>query len=254
MQCIYRLNFTEGFYIGKTTNLKVRLAVHMQKNSCGYKLRDAWETQGYLGHEVIEECSNKDLDAREVYWIELLKPTLNTLPGGEGLSGLNHPRNKTSKEDVEAIVSLALEGKSISEIAKLLSLPYTRVHNIYTKRSHVWATEGVNMPKSSNADELVCYDIDNIMHIAKFGERESLAKKLRVPITSLYNLTNSYNIHGISLKKHRVFLVQTPLCTEKMTEPMLYNILKTETSSRYLIQQVIHKRKLSKGYKILSEE
>lgn len=256
MQCIYQLNFTEGTYIGKTTNLTSRIAHHLRTNSGGHLLRNAWEKQGYLGHEVLEECDASNLSQKEVYWIALRKPNLNVLPGGETLSGTNHPRNKTSKENIEEIVRLLATNLSYADIAEVVQVPKSRVYDVGTGRSHTWATENISLENintcRTNSTSIIIYDIDNNKHSIGYGERKSFCKANNLPEFSLNNLTNSFNIHGIALKQHRTFLVKTPLDTVKLTEPKLYKLLRLEKSPAYTVKQVM-KGKECKGWKILEE-
>ena len=43
------------------------------------------------------------IDEKERLYIKSLSPPLNTLPGGEGMSGFNHPRSKYTKEQLLAV-------------------------------------------------------------------------------------------------------------------------------------------------------
>ncbi len=254
MICIYQLNFTEGTYIGKTTNFRARLAHHLRKDSCGDKLKEAWKTQGYLGHTVLEECKIADLNDREIYWISTLNPSLNTLSGGETMSGLNHPRNKTSKEEIEEIVRLLELNFKFSVIAEELNLPYTRVYDICTGYSHAWATEHLNLDDyRHNREDTIFYDINNVKHIVGYGERVPYCESKGIPISSLNRLTNSFNSRGLSLIKHKEFLVKTPDGEKQMTEPELYYALKDLPSASFTRKQVIEKRRESKEWKIVKE-
>lgn len=260
MQCIYQLNFTEGIYVGKTTNLKSRIAHHLAKNTGGFKLRDAWENQGYLGYVVLEECETAQLEQKEVYWIDKLKPSLNILPGGETMAGINHPCNKTSKEDIEEIVRLLIETElTYTEIADVVDLPKARVYDICKGRSHTWATEHldlrvINSSRDNAFNTITVYDIDNTKHVIGYGEKIDFCTAANLPTTALRNLTDSFNIHGIALKKHKMFCVKTPDQDEViLTEPKLHKILRQEKSPGYAVTQVIKKYREYKGYKILHE-
>ena len=255
MICIYQLNFTEGTYIGKTTNLKARLSHHMGKDRGGTPLKEAWKTQGFLGHTVLEECAIEELDAREVYWISTNKPNLNILPGGETMSGLNHPRNKCTQEEVEEIVRLLELRFRYSVIAEQLNIPYSRVYDVCSGKTHIWATQHLDLTKyaTTNKESLVVYDKDNIRHIISYGERDTFCTERGLPKAALLSLKDTFNVHGISLKPHKMFLVETPVGELEMTEPILYYELKKLKSPSYTIDRVINKRKESKGWKIIKE-
>lgn len=254
MICIYQLNFSRGTYVGKTTNLKTRIARHLQMNSCGQKLKDAWKEQTYIGYVVLEECTSEELDSKEAYWISKLNPSLNSLPGGEGMSGLNSPRNKTSKEEIEEIVRMLELNFKYSVIAEQLDLPYTRVYDICTGHSHSWATAHLDLTKfKGNKDDLVIYDKDNTRHVIKYGTRSEFCTDNGYPQSALNKLTNSYSIHGLSLAPHKMYKVQTPEEIIDMTEFNLFYKLRGMPSPSYAIERVMKKRRDYKGWKILEE-
>lgn len=251
MICIYQLNFTKGTYIGKTTNLKARLAHHLRRENCGSKLKEAWETQTYIGHIVLEECSIEDLNAREVYWISIRNPSLNTLPGGETLSGLNHPRNKCTREEIEEIVRLLELDFKFSVIAQQLNLPYSRVYDICTGKCHTWATEHLDLEayKSSNSKPLIVFDKFNIEHTIKYGTREEFCTKNNMPKSALNLVSDKANKYGYSTAKHKEYLVTSPEGESTMTLFQLREAVKKEKSSGYLMERLL-RGKPCKGWKI----
>ncbi len=76
----------ENIYVGQTTNLQNRMHVHKNhyNNKVNNKLyENMFLNGGFENWEVVilENCENilnsKELNMREQYWIDLLKPTLN---------------------------------------------------------------------------------------------------------------------------------------------------------------------------------
>lgn len=62
---------------------------------------------------VLEECSKEDQGAREMYWIDKIKPEYNVTLGGDG-GTLGHPcgeetREKISKAVAKSVVCLDTE-------------------------------------------------------------------------------------------------------------------------------------------------
>jgi hypothetical protein len=251
MICIYQLNFTCGTYIGKTTNLRARIAHHLRRENCGSKLQEAWETQTYIGYVILEECSIEELNAKEVYWISTRNPSLNTLPGGETLSGLNHPRNKCTKEEVEEIVRLLELGFKFSVIAEQLNLPYSRVYDICTGKAHTWATDHLNLEvyKSKNSKPLVVFDEYNIEHVIRYGTKEEFCVKNNMPKTALNLVSDKANKYGYSTTRHKEYLVTSPAGEEVLTLYQLQRAVKEEKSAAYLLNRLL-KGKSCKGWKI----
>jgi group I intron endonuclease len=138
MQCIYKLEFDSGdFYIGQTCNLEKRLISHISTKGKGSpKLQNAFEKYKYLGHKVIEET--EDLDNREIYWIELLKPTLNILIGGKSNRGFNSPRSKYTKEQILEVIRLYCDTcHSLTDISVLTDVNISTVHDVIKGRTHI---------------------------------------------------------------------------------------------------------------------
>lgn len=98
MQIYKLINKTNGdFYIGKTKDsLSRRFTNHKNKANSGshYYLHNAMRYYGYTNFvieslEVVEDEGT--LNAREIYWIETLKPPYNNHKGGQGGSEPGRP-------------------------------------------------------------------------------------------------------------------------------------------------------------------
>lgn len=178
MICIYQLNFSHGSYIGQTTNFQARLASHLKQHNCGPKLLQAWKTQKYLGYEILEECSLEELSQKEQYWIELRNPSLNMLPGGIALSGLNHPRNTLTKECIEEIVSVYSDtNKSYAEIAKIVNKDYQTVRDICLGKTHTWATEHIKDIIGYIPPPETVYSPNNVEYVIPYRKQSTFEKE-----------------------------------------------------------------------------
>ena len=108
---IYKItnNLNNLCYIGQSIHIEKRLKEHKMKynwerdsNKVLYKAFQKYGLENFT-FEIIEECDEKELNKREIYWIEYynsFKNGYNMTSGGENNSGDNHPRHKLTKEDV----------------------------------------------------------------------------------------------------------------------------------------------------------
>ena len=118
MTGIYKItnNITNKVYIGLSINIEERWKTHKKR----YKMKSDKEYQKYLYRsmrkygleaftfEVIEECEQKDLSNREIYWISYYDSYANgynETPGGEIIcvGGEAHPNHKLTESDVKNI-------------------------------------------------------------------------------------------------------------------------------------------------------
>jgi len=96
---IYKLlnTVTNDFYVGKTkTSLQRRFTNHKTKANSGstYYIHNAMRYYGYNNFviETVEEVDDENqLNEREIYWIETLKPVYNIHKGGQGGSEKGRP-------------------------------------------------------------------------------------------------------------------------------------------------------------------
>lgn len=88
---IYKMNVLDEFYIGSTKNPSSRFYHHKfesktnrNKDKKVYRkmnLVENYDNKDELNYEILEcmECSSNDAKIREQYWIDTLKPTLNSI-------------------------------------------------------------------------------------------------------------------------------------------------------------------------------
>jgi group I intron endonuclease len=101
MTGIYKItNKINGkFYIGQSVDIERRFMEHKTPHGTITSIKLAMRKYGKENFlfEVIEECSEEDLDEREMYWIATLKPQYNRCSGGTG-SKNHHVSEETRAE------------------------------------------------------------------------------------------------------------------------------------------------------------
>lgn len=260
MGTIYKLNFTNNkSYIGKTSNpLDIRLRFHKNNKGMGCPLlKLAYETSEYIGHEVLEDDIPLDLlDSVEQFYIKTMKPELNTLPGGEGLNGLNHPRSKYTKETIEELVHLFLNtSTSYIDISHITGIEYNTVHDICKQRSHAWVWESIDPKLYQIALDLrkahyrlydkynQCYEFSNIL---KFAKDHSTTNTI---ITSA--ISGSNTVSGWSQQPHEELeLISPEQETIKTNVFLAKSILQDSGLSKFQINQLLLKGKPSGNWKV----
>lgn len=143
---IYKIVFQDAtIYVGQTQDWDKRKKEHQRTKGRGSpKLKAAFETDPDPAFYVLEET--QDLDNREVWWINHLKPELNILPGGEAMRGLNHPRAHYTREQIEEVVNLwTTTATKITDISHITGVNISICSDIVQGRIHHWATEGVDL-------------------------------------------------------------------------------------------------------------
>lgn len=170
---IYKITNPKGkMYIGQSINIQKRFKYYKRLNCKNQrKIYNSLKKYGPKNHhfEVIEECGFRDLNKREIYWIEFfksIKEGLNLASGGEGggqpslgsrkLMSKSHKGKKVPKEVREKIsksktnhpmysnewrekISNSLKGRDItwahkiSESTKGLSRFEGKTHTLKTK-------------------------------------------------------------------------------------------------------------------------
>jgi group I intron endonuclease len=74
------------FYIGQSNNIERRFMEHKTPHGTITSIKLAIKKYGKENFlfEILEECKLEELDAKEVFWIETLKPQYNRCSGGMG--------------------------------------------------------------------------------------------------------------------------------------------------------------------------
>ena len=83
---IYLLKFAHGLeYVGQAIDIEKRWEQHksnMLANKAAAKMQHAFKTCGFPETEIVIECHKDNLDILEGYFIQLLRPALNTVLNG----------------------------------------------------------------------------------------------------------------------------------------------------------------------------
>lgn len=139
-------------YIGQSIDIKRRFSEHrcISKES-NISLKKAFSKYGKenFEFEILEECKANELDKKEMYYIELLKPKYNRDSGGKG--SLNHKVSektrrllqkkgkeqweKLSKEQKENIISKRLTGPKKGHKVSKETREKLRNYNLGKKQS-----------------------------------------------------------------------------------------------------------------------
>lgn len=259
MGTIYKLNFSNNnCYVGKTSvQLRTRIKFHLNNRGSGSpKLQHAFETLEFLGHEVLEDDVPLELlDSTERYYIQILKPSLNTLPGGEGINGLNHPRSKYSKAQIEQVVELFLNTtQQYLDISNTTGVAYSTVCDICKQRSHAWVWESIDPKLYQAALELrkpkyAVYDSHN--ELFEFSNIHKFCKDLDIGehVINLV-LDGGISTTGWSLQPHPSVVLIDPDNNQINTNIFLAKeILKSNNLSKFQISQLLKKYKPSGNWK-----
>lgn len=255
MICIYKLTFESGeLYIGKTTNYRARIQQHLNSRGKGSpKLMKAFETSICLGSEIVEECLLETLDAREVYYIAALKPTLNTLPGGEGMSGLNHPRSKYTKEEVEYVVHLlSTTALSYAKITELTSVSEYMVGDICRGNNHVWATQGVDLSNRVDTKLAKVYSPEGkeVLITSSYKEFEEANSLPSGVLTYLHNDVGTSRYGWTKEAPERYKITSPEQDTLILTKAQAKRMFEDLEISRTSIDKLINKLKPVKGWSV----
>lgn len=107
IQCTKKSNRNNGIYIGQSVNIYERWYNHkneLKKNSHYNKhFQRVWNKYGESGFtfEIIEKCNRKELNKKEIYWIEFYNSYTNGLNQNTGGSIVNSkPASKETREKI----------------------------------------------------------------------------------------------------------------------------------------------------------
>lgn len=166
---IYKItNLINGHcYIGQSIQIEKRWKNHkiiaFNPNEKGYQypLYRAIRKYGLENFifEIIEQCSQKDLNEKESYWIETLKPEYNQTQGGD-----NHFHySKLTLEQVQNIQKQLIQDQegliSHADLAKKYKVHKDTIRDINVGRS--WLNENLSYP----------------LHYSKFDARKPKIQK-----------------------------------------------------------------------------
>lgn len=160
--CIYKITnlVNNKIYIGQTiTGIDYRWKGHLYKDGCKF-LHNAILKYGKENFkiEVIEYCEENKLDDREVYWISYYHSTdrnigYNILEGGNnGRRGLY----KLSKQEIQEIVNLELQGVSHIEIGREFNIDRKTV-TFVLKRELEYKNKRVSLEERGDKHQIIDY-------------------------------------------------------------------------------------------------
>lgn len=219
MPVIYKILFSTGeFYIGQTSCFEKRKAQHLQTKGLGSpKLMQAFKNEIPI-FEVLEETTEEAVDALEIKYIEQLNPSLNTLAGGKSMRGLNHPRSKYTKKQVEDVVSLFLNTSiKYSVISESTGVGKAMVFDICKRRAHLWATQHITEEQYNNAlntrkSTHQVYSPDNVLFEANTVSELATITGLSTPtLDTLFKAKKGISHTGWSTEIKPTLTIKDPL-------------------------------------------
>ena len=147
---IYQLTFANGdTYIGKSLHLTTRYKQHSDKLSRGTAAKNMMRAYYQSDHEypvatVLVYCHPNLLDEYENYWINYLKPTLNTqippmMTEDEQLALIRHMERGSAKYSVPVILitleNLSRENTQLEQKVSELEHDYHELDSAWTDRA-----------------------------------------------------------------------------------------------------------------------
>lgn len=194
MICIYKITSpTNRTYIGQTINLKDRISRYKALSCKRQKLLySSFLKYGFKNHvfEVLEECDSRNLDEREVYWIDFYKSNLsrynndngmNLTDGGGGIAGYKH-----TKECIE--VMRAIRKNISNETRNKMSLSK---YNIERKKVYKYSVEGCFIGEF----ESVVKAYNDIFGSAEYKRGNGISHCLKGRRKSAYGYVWSYDMN-----------------------------------------------------------
>lgn len=148
---IYSIYFEEPdlYYIGQSQNIELRFRKHLNllklSKHSNYKLQEAYNLYGMPSHMILETCTIKDLNSKEIYWQNEFN-SLNSLDiitaGVSGGYGINNSASKYSLVEILKVFRyLYLTNFKNTDIAKIVSVNPSLVNNIVQGKAHTWLKE-----------------------------------------------------------------------------------------------------------------
>lgn len=148
MTCgIYKLNFGDIPYIGKSQKIEVRVANHMSKLRRGVhtaKLMELYNIFGEPSVEILLICSEENLHLYESICMDFYNShtlggnTIRASTGGSYLHGENSPTSKYSNELIEEVFFYLVNMPTLSskDISNITEVSKYTIDSIRIGRSH----------------------------------------------------------------------------------------------------------------------
>jgi group I intron endonuclease len=186
---IYKIISPNGkTYVGKSINIEERFKSYQyegrRKNQL--KLNNSIKKYGLENHvfELLEECSEFDLNKREIYWIDKLdtvKNGLNLMYGGQGGKQSQEVKDKKSK---------TMTGRKASEETKQKMSQAKKNHPMYTDQWRQQISKA-NIGGTSSKPVLQ-FTLDGIF-LKEWSSKAEASKALNINPFSISNNTIGRN-------------------------------------------------------------
>lgn len=149
---LLRFNGTPKVYIGQSSNIEQRFAVHMyalRNETSSIKLIDAYKRYGKPMLEILAECTLEELDNYETETIEIydsVNKGFNTLTKAQDIprsSGELNGRAKYTNEQVESVFMLLTDNPNIlyTEVSDKTGVPVPNIRKIAKGENHSWLSQ-----------------------------------------------------------------------------------------------------------------
>lgn len=250
---IYKIVFQDGnIYVGQTQDWEKRKREHQRTKGRGSpKLEKAFQQDPEPAYYIIEETD--DLDNREQYWIQKLRPELNTLPGGEAMRGLNHPRAHYTREQILEVVDLWCNTAcTLKDISILTEVNYSTVCDIIHGRTHHWATQHIDLRQHDRKHTYKIWDpLGNTYQANTLRELELQTGIPHSTLSSILNSKSGVGKNGWGITPPITVTVTDPNNhTFQTTVPLLKTLLKDCGLSNYQVDRVTKHFKPSAGWRV----
>lgn len=204
MGVIYKITSpTNKLYVGKTYNLKHRIASHKCASKQGKNLilHNSIRKYGWNNHvfEVIEEVADELMNEREIYWVSELKTYcyenengMNMTKGGDGQRSTWIHKTELRKwfsEKFSGDKNPFFGKKHTEETIKLLS-EQAKVRN--KKNNTIIPEWGAEKGREVVRRKVVCYDVKGIF-LKEYRSITDAAKDLNLNKTNISAVCNNHS-------------------------------------------------------------
>lgn len=189
---VYKITCTANgrFYIGSSINILIRLKEHrnsLVKNKHHSRhIQRCCKKYGIESFvvEVLELCSTDVLLIREQYYMDTLKPKLNSSPTAGSPLGVKHT------DETKAKISAALKGRKVSAatVARLIEYNKTRVLSPESRRKFSDVQKGKKLSdetkaKISEANKGKFVSEETRAKIAESNRRRTVSEETRLKMS-----------------------------------------------------------------------
>jgi group I intron endonuclease len=196
---IYKITSPNNkIYIGKSIDLNERKASYKYegRRQHQHKLNNSINKYGWENHlfEIIEICEEKEINNREIYWIEFynsVEKGLNLVYGGQG---------GRLSEEVKEKKSKSMTGKKASQETKQKMSESKKNHPMYNEEWRKKMENGAWKSKASSKPVLQ-YDLEGNF-IKEWESKTQASKELHITVPNIVQNTigNSKSAGGFIWK------------------------------------------------------